>query len=160
MDASARWSDAQLDAMRQTQDVVADPVVATLFAAGQVDAVNSLMKTLVENDGLPPDALPSVAAYLSTTGGLPDWADPDKIAAGERVLALWPRHHRGPDLLRAPLLLRRTQRRPGARPHRAPLAPTHAPHHRETAEMVVDVYGYPVGLGAVGSAYAPPRRCA
>ena len=49
MDTSAaRWNDAQLDAMRQTQDVVADPVVAALFAAGQVDAVNSLMKTLVE----------------------------------------------------------------------------------------------------------------
>ena len=86
MDTPARWKDAQLDAMRQTQDSVADPVVAALFADGQVAAVNSLMKTLVENDGLPPAALPaSVAAYLAATGGLPEWADPAKIAAGERV---------------------------------------------------------------------------
>ena len=41
MDTPTRWSDAQLDAMRQTQDVVADPVVAALVAAGQVDAVNA-----------------------------------------------------------------------------------------------------------------------
>src|SRR5260370_40400718 len=86
MDTSTRWSDAQLDAMRQTQDAEADPVVPALFAAGQVGAVNSVMKTLVENDGLPPDALPpSVAAYLSAISALPDWADPNKIAAGERV---------------------------------------------------------------------------
>ena len=31
-----RWNDAQLDAMRQTQDSVADPVVAALFGAGKV----------------------------------------------------------------------------------------------------------------------------
>src|SRR5260370_1916050 len=80
MDTSTRWSDAQLDAMRQTQDAVADPVVAALFAAGQVDAVNSLMKTLVENDGLPPDALPpSVAPYLPPKTARPDWPDPTKI---------------------------------------------------------------------------------
>src|ERR1035441_4158244 len=86
MEPSARWNDAQLDAMRQTQDPVADPVVAAIFAAGQVNAVNSLMQTLVENDGLPPDALPAnVAAYLAATAGLPDWADPAKIAAGEGV---------------------------------------------------------------------------
>ena len=81
-----RWNDAQLDAMRQTQDPVADPVVAALFADGKVDAVNSLMRTLVENDGLPSGALPaSVADYLAATAGLPDWADPAKIASGERI---------------------------------------------------------------------------
>jgi hypothetical protein len=68
MDTPARWNDAQLDAMRHTQDSVADPVVAALFAGGQVESVNSLMKTLVENDGLPPGALPaSVASYLAAT---------------------------------------------------------------------------------------------
>src|ERR1035441_1592502 len=83
-----RWNDAQLDAMRQIQDPVADPVVAALFAAGKVDAVNSLMRTLVENDGLPPGALPStVVDYLAATSSLPDWADPAKIAAAARVWA-------------------------------------------------------------------------
>src|ERR1035441_7239719 len=62
-----RWNDVQLDAMRQTQDPVADPVVAALFAAGKVDAVNSLMRTLVENDGLPPGALPASASSRCAT---------------------------------------------------------------------------------------------
>jgi hypothetical protein len=151
MDTSARWSDAQLDAMRQTQDVVADPVVAALFAAGQVDAVNSLMKTLVENDGLPPDALPpSVAAYLSATSGLPDWADPTKIAAGERVFWRY-----GPAII-AVLTCYALPFCYAGRKGVQVLALTARlrtnPTRRivETAQMVVDVMR-PGGLGAVGS---------
>jgi hypothetical protein len=151
MDTSARWSDAQLDAMRQTQDVVADPVVAALFAAGQVDAVNSLMKTLVENDGLPPDALPpSVVAYLSATGGLPEWADPNKIAAGERVFWRY-----GPAII-AVLTCYSLPFCYAGRKGVQVLALTARlrtnPTRRiiETAQMVVDVMR-PGGLGAVGS---------
>jgi hypothetical protein len=81
-----RWSDAQLDAMRQAQDPMADAVVSELFAKGQVDAVNQLMSVLVENDSLVPDALPpSVRDYLARSGQLPDWADSRKIEAGERL---------------------------------------------------------------------------
>jgi ER-bound oxygenase mpaB/B'/Rubber oxygenase, catalytic domain len=151
MDTPARWNDAQLDAMRQTQDIVADPVVAALFAAGQVDAVNSLMKTLVENDGLPPDALPpSVAAYLSATGGLPDWADPNKIAAGERVFWRY-----GPAII-AVLTCYALPFCYAGRKGVQVLALTARlrtnPTRRiiETAQMVVDVMR-PGGLGAVGS---------
>ncbi len=151
MDTSTRWSDAQLDAMRQTQDAVADPVVAALFAAGQVDAVNSLMKTLVENDGLPPDALPpSVAAYLSAISGLPDWADPNKIAAGERVFWRY-----GPAII-AVLTCYALPFCYAGRKGVQVLALTARlrtnPTRRiiETAQMVVDVMR-PGGLGAVGS---------
>jgi hypothetical protein len=85
-EAPVRWSDAQLDAMRQSQDPPADAVVAELFAGGQVDAVNQLMRVLIENDGLVPEALPpSVRDYLAASGALPGWADPRQIEAGERL---------------------------------------------------------------------------
>lgn len=86
LEAKSRWSDAELDAMRQTQDPPADGVVAELFAAGQVDSVNRLMTTLVDNDGLVPDALPPlVRDYLARSEQLPEWTDPKKIETGERL---------------------------------------------------------------------------
>ena len=151
MEPSARWNDAQLDAMRQAQDPVADPVVAAIFAAGQVNAVNSLMQTLVENDGLPPDALPAnVAAYLAATAGLPDWADPAKIAAGEGVFWRY-----GPAIIAAltcyalPFCY---AGRKGVQVLALTARLTSNPERRviETAQMVVDVMR-PGGLGAVGS---------
>src|ERR1022692_2275462 len=146
-----RWNDAQLDAMRQTQDPVADPVVAALFAAGKVDAVNSLMRTLVENDGLPPGALPvSVTDYLAATGGLPDWADPAKIAAGERVFWRY-----GPAMiaiLHCYALPFCYAGRKGVQVLALTARLTGNPARRviETAQMVVDVMR-PGGLGAEGS---------
>jgi hypothetical protein len=84
--AGARWPDSQLDAMRQVQDAPADAVISELFAQGKVDSVNRLMRTLVENDALAPEALPPVVRdYLQRSERLPDWADPRKIEAGERV---------------------------------------------------------------------------
>ncbi len=151
MDTPTRWNDAQLDAMRQSQDPVADPVVAALFAAGQVNAVNGLMRTLVENDGLPPQALPAnVAAYLAATAGLPDWADPAKIAAGERVFWRY-----GPAIIAAltcyalPFCY---AGRKGVQVLALTARLTSNPARRviETAQMVVDVMR-PGGLGAVGS---------
>ena len=151
MEPSARWNDAQLDAMRQAQDPVADPVVAAIFAAGQVNAVNSLMQTLVENDGLPPDVLPAnVAAYLAATAGLPDWADPAKIAAGEGVFWRY-----GPAIIAAltcyalPFCY---AGRKGVQVLALTARLTSNPERRviETAQMVVDVMR-PGGLGAVGS---------
>ena len=151
MDTPIRWSDAQLDAMRQTQDSVADPVVAALFAAGQVDAVNSLMKTLVENDGLPPAALPaSVTAYLAATSALPEWADPARIAAGERVFWRY-----GPAMiaiLHCYALPFCYAGRKGVQVLALTARLTNNPTRRivETAQMVVDCMR-PGGLGAVGS---------
>jgi hypothetical protein len=81
-----RWPDSQLDAMRQEQDPAADRLVAELFAEGKVDAVNQLMRVLVNNDGLPPEQLPAgVRDYLAGSGRLPDWADLRRIEAAEGV---------------------------------------------------------------------------
>jgi ER-bound oxygenase mpaB/B'/Rubber oxygenase, catalytic domain len=78
------WTGDFLDSMRQLGDPLADNAVGQLFASGDVKAVNALMKTLVENDQPPPETLPPVIReYLATSEGLPAWADPVKIKAGE-----------------------------------------------------------------------------
>jgi hypothetical protein len=83
---AATWTDDFLDEMREVGDAPADAVVAAIFAGGEVDAVNKLMKTLVRNDGVPAKQLPpEVRDYLAATGTLPAWADPDRIRAGEQA---------------------------------------------------------------------------
>lgn len=78
------WNNEFLDTMRQTVDPLADNAVGELFASGNVKAVNALMKTLVENDQPPSEALPPVIRdYLASSEGRPAWADPLKIKAGE-----------------------------------------------------------------------------
>lgn len=82
--ARTRWTNRLLDEMRQAGDPPADGVVRELFETGEVDAVNRLMRTLVRNDDVPRAKLPKVVrSYLDSTDDLPDWADPERIAAGE-----------------------------------------------------------------------------
>ena len=79
------WTDEFLDEMREVGDPPADAVVAAIFEDGEVGAVNRLMKTLVRNDGVPPEKLPAVVRdYLESTDDLPSWADPERIARGGR----------------------------------------------------------------------------
>ncbi|MDQ6758496.1 MAG: DUF2236 domain-containing protein [Acidobacteriota bacterium] len=79
-------SDAFLDSMREVGDPLADNAVGELFAGGDLKAVNSVMRTLVENDQPPPEALPPVIRdYLAKSEGLPAWADPGKIKTGQEV---------------------------------------------------------------------------
>ncbi len=67
------WTDAFLDEMRTIGDVEADAVIAELYEKGEVTAVDDLMKTLVRNDGLPPEQLPKVVLdYLERTSKIPD----------------------------------------------------------------------------------------
>ncbi len=78
MAMSSRWTDSFLDAKRRIGDPPADRVVDDLFTAGNVDAVNALLRTLVRNDQVPPDELPPIVAeYLRDTVLLPPWADPE-----------------------------------------------------------------------------------
>jgi hypothetical protein len=88
------WTDAFLDQMRTAGDPVADAAVAKLYATGRVDAVDQLMKTLVQNDGLPSDKLPpAIRDYLTATAALPP-IDPAKVAKGEALFA-----RTGPEML-------------------------------------------------------------
>jgi hypothetical protein len=83
--ASTVWTDELLDELREIGDPPADAVVSEIFDEGQVESINHLMKTLVRNDGVPSKRLPrAVRRYLDTTDDLPQWADPERIAIGER----------------------------------------------------------------------------
>jgi hypothetical protein len=89
-DPSSRWTDAQLDSMRELGDPEADGPVATVLERGDVDAVNAIMRTLVSNDQVVPYGLPEeIQAYLAKTLTLPDWADPAKIKRGQQLFETW-----------------------------------------------------------------------
>ena len=76
------WTDQVLDLMRQVTDPLADAVVADVFQHGQAEAVNTLMRTLIENDDLPSDHLPpGMREYLATSAQLPAWVEPDHLTA-------------------------------------------------------------------------------
>jgi ER-bound oxygenase mpaB/B'/Rubber oxygenase, catalytic domain len=80
------WTDSLLEPMRSAGDPLADAVIAELFAKSEVSAVNELMRTLITNEFPEPANLPDVVrSYLEKTDELPDWANPDLIAAGEQV---------------------------------------------------------------------------
>jgi hypothetical protein len=82
---STDWTDELLDELREIGDPPADAVVREIFEDGKVESVNHLMKTLVHNDGVPSKRLPrAVRRYLDSTDDLPPWADPERIAIGER----------------------------------------------------------------------------
>ena len=92
--SSTQWTDAFLDAAREKGDPLADNAVAALFAQGDIQAVNHLMRTLVLNDGLPPDQLPPVIRdYLMATSALRP-LDPEKVRIGEDLFGLY-----GPECL-------------------------------------------------------------
>ena len=84
-----------MNGMRQVGDPLADKVVTELFSDTEVDQVNSLMRTLVANEYVEPANVPSVVAdYLRRTEVLPEWADAEKIKAGEQVFWRY-----GPELI-------------------------------------------------------------
>lgn len=85
-----RWTDDILEPMRQLGDPLADNAVRTIFEAGEIGAVNQMMRTLVENDDVLPASLPPVIQdFLTQSGTLPGWVDPAKIEAGEKLFWLY-----------------------------------------------------------------------
>src|SRR5262245_15657080 len=114
---SSAWTDNVLDPMRQVTDPLADAVVAEAFQQGQTDAVNTLMRTLIENDDLPLGQLPQgIREYLATSAQMPAWMDPARLQTGER--GFWrygPGDHHDPLLLWSALVLCSSKGRAGAR---------------------------------------------
>src|SRR5829696_2786771 len=83
------FSDDFLDEMREVGDPPADATIAEIFDGHDVGAVNKVMKTLIANDGVPTKKLPrAVRGYLDDTDDLPPWADPERIAIGERFFEI------------------------------------------------------------------------
>jgi hypothetical protein len=147
---SPAWTDNVLDPMRQLTDPLADAVVAEAFQQGQADAVNALMRTLIENDDLPSDQLPQgIRDYLATSAQMPAWADPARIQAGERVFWRY-----GPEIILNLFCYGLPSCYAGAKGVQVLALTTRlfsSPTRRvvETAQMVVDVMA-PGGLAANG----------
>ena len=147
---SPAWTDTVLDPMRQVTDPLADAVVAEVFQHGQADAVNALMRTLIDNDDLPSDQLPQgIREYLATSAQLPLWADPARMQAGERVFWRY-----GPEIIMTLLCYGLPFCYAGAKGVQVLALTTRLfsnPTRRviETAQMVVDVMA-PGGLAANG----------
>jgi hypothetical protein len=88
------WNEQSLAEMRMVGDPIADAVVDQLFADGGTNAVNDLMRKLVNNDGLPPEQLPPIVRdYLESTADVRG-LDSEKVALGERLFA-----RLGPEML-------------------------------------------------------------
>ena len=92
--ASERWSNEFLDSMRQVGDVEADGVIRQLFLQGDVDAVNSLMMTLVRNDGLPSELLPEVVRDYLADNARVTFDNADQISRAQNLFGL-----NGPEML-------------------------------------------------------------
>jgi ER-bound oxygenase mpaB/B'/Rubber oxygenase, catalytic domain len=87
---SSRWTDALLDRMRELGDPVADIPVAAVLERDGVDAVRTLMRSLVRVDQPVPEELPDeIQAYLLETLPLPEWADADRIKRGQQLFETW-----------------------------------------------------------------------
>lgn len=72
--------------MRKQGDPVADRAVDAVFEDGGVSEVNALLHKLVRVDQPVPAELPeAVQRYLEDTVDLPEWADMDKIARGQKL---------------------------------------------------------------------------
>jgi hypothetical protein len=81
-----RWTDEFLDSARHRGDPLADEAIAAIFAEGNAQAVNQIMRVMVENDDLPQEGLPEpVLRYIQESCALPDWADKEKLLAGSRL---------------------------------------------------------------------------
>lgn len=92
---ASAWTDAFLEPMRQVGDAPADAAIKAMFDAGDVSDVNTLMRTLVSNDQMAPEALPdAVRTFLATTEDLPPFADAAKIKVAEEMFYQW-----GPDMI-------------------------------------------------------------
>jgi hypothetical protein len=91
---STLWTQKLLDDARNVGDPLADAAVAQLFRDGAVDAVNTLMRTLVENDGLPSALLPPIVLdYLARTSAPPN-VDAAQMKLAEEIFGLL-----GPEIL-------------------------------------------------------------
>lgn len=91
------WTDAQLDALRQIGDPLADDIVGEIFATGEVDAVRTLLKHLVDHEhpllvpperALPPVLLAHVERYFAASDAALPSLDAARIDAGEAMFEL------------------------------------------------------------------------
>src|SRR4051812_4814750 len=84
---AANWSDELLDTMRQTGDPPTDAAVAEIFALGQADRVNQLLRDFDRNSQeVPADLPPLLREFFERQATLPAWADMQRIERGNDLI--------------------------------------------------------------------------
>ena len=87
-----RWNQSLLDGMRHLADPLADQVITDILDLHDLETINRMMRSLVDNDEIVSEHMPApVLKYLEQTSELPAWADMDAIKRGEKFFDLnWP----------------------------------------------------------------------
>jgi hypothetical protein len=87
-------SDEELASWRAVTDPPADEAVAGYFSERHADHPRHLFGALVEHLQLPPeDQVPAIAEFLATASSMPEWVEPQRLAAGQRFFSDWATHH-------------------------------------------------------------------
>lgn len=82
------WSEQFLDSLRGLGDPSADAVVLDLFA-GTDDATTAFRSLVVQHNEA---TEPAFAAFLAEKVQVPDWVEPELVAAGQERFARWGSH--------------------------------------------------------------------
>ena len=155
-----RWNDALLEPMRLVGDPLADEVIATVIQQHEIEKVNLIFRSLVENDDIVPDEMPpEVNAYLAETAVLPEWADMALIEQGQEFFSLhWPNIV---TLLFCASLPSAYAAWRGAQVLLLTTRLTERMHRRifETAQFVLNVME-PGAFTATAKGFAPCKKCA
>lgn len=95
--AIAAITEEALDAFRKVTDPIADSTIQRIITSGDKKKVNEVMMLLFKNasfekgmfDSLGNDLASILDDYIESTRRLPEWADPEKIKAGEKLFSLY-----------------------------------------------------------------------
>ena len=80
-----RWSLEMLNEKRKVADPVADKVIEEMMKDGDKTVFNDVFNTLQKNKHLVPEKFPAYFKdYFALRHHLPTWADPKKIALGQK----------------------------------------------------------------------------
>lgn len=81
-----KWTNEFLDPMRHIGDEPVDKLIREFFDGKEVAAINSLMGKMVASDAIPSGSIPDdLRDFLKSAAVLPEWADKDKIQAGQEL---------------------------------------------------------------------------
>jgi hypothetical protein len=82
---TSRWSVEMLEEKRKIADPVADKVIAEMIKDGDKTVFNELFDAMQKNSDVVPDKFATYfKEYFALRRGLPEWADPKKIALGQK----------------------------------------------------------------------------
>lgn len=84
--AIRQWTPEFLQSKRAMTDPLADELISLLMSKSGKKQGNCLFQIITNNDApLPTDTPPELLQYFEKTARLPDWADKDLIALGQKI---------------------------------------------------------------------------